>query len=90
MKNKFFLGIILLGFAYVVWSLLSKLLPVVLVVTGCCFAYKAIKAVNKDKIYSAFKNLFLAYLFIIPGSVMNGTLVVHWENFPKIFPLIFK
>ena len=90
MKKKLFLGIVLLGFVYIAWALLLKFLPVILVALGCYCGYRAINAVNKSSFRSGFKNLFLAYLFIIPGAITNGTLIVHWENFPKIFPLILK
>lgn len=85
MKSKLLSGIVLLVLIFVAWLFLSKLLPTILFVIACFFTYRAVKAIHQDKALSAVKNLFGAYLFIIPASIMQGSLIVHWKNFPKIF-----
>ena len=90
MKKRILFVAVLLGVTYIAWSMLLKLLPVTLVVLGGYFGYKAFKAIDTGKGWPAIKNLFLAYLFVVPGSIMNGLLVVHWDNLFKVFLRIFK
>ncbi len=62
---------------YTLGLLFSKLLAIILVGVGCYFACRAVKK-------TSFKDAFLAYLFIIPGCIIQGSLIIRWDNIYKL------
>ena len=85
MLKKIVLGVFVVIFTYIAWTFLATLTTYVLFIVGCCFLYKTIKTLKENRILCSFKNIFLTYLFIVPACIMQGTLVIHWDNIYKVF-----